>query len=122
MGAFTTFYNRLRCLDTLPWTGLYSLALRQAREQSARIDDVQEMAIDGPDANAPDAGAGHSAAGGRVDGFQHLESEAHPAGPGDRSRHPARFQLRAEDRGERKLGKGKRSGYSGAQGISRPRR
>jgi hypothetical protein len=38
----------------------------------------EEMEIDGAHKNAPDAGVGHHASGGGLDGFQHLEPEAYP--------------------------------------------
>ena len=40
---------------------------------------AEEMALNGPHANAADVGIGHRASSGGVDGFQHLEPEAYPA-------------------------------------------
>src|SRR6267378_7702465 len=88
-GPFTTFYKPLRWLDTLLLAGLYSLALVRVSGPLGEDQNVQEMAIDGPHSNASDAGVGHCAPGGRLDGFQHLEPEAHPAVWGRRSCDPA---------------------------------
>src|SRR5258708_19754879 len=78
-GPFTTFYKPLRWLDTLLPAGLYSLALARVSGPLGEDQNVQEMAIDGPHANASDAGDGHSAPAGTLDGFPHFQPASHPA-------------------------------------------
>ena len=77
--VFTTFYNHLRCLDTLAQRGLYSLTLVRVSEQSGEAGNVQEVEIDRTHKNAPDVGAGHRAPCSSADGLQHLEPETYPA-------------------------------------------
>ncbi len=77
--SFTTFYNHLRCLDTLAWRGLYNLAVIRINEQSGEGENVQEVAIDRTHEDAPDAGTGHRAPCGGPDGLQYLEPETYPA-------------------------------------------
>jgi hypothetical protein len=75
--AFTTFYNRLRWLDTFtPWAP-YSLAVFRVDSWENEDEIVQEMEIDGPHANAAPTGVGHCAAGSGFNGIQYMESEAH---------------------------------------------
>src|SRR5271154_2637157 len=98
--AFTTFYNPLRWLDTLPLVELYSPVLVKMSEQSSEAGNAQEVAIDGPHANAPNAGAGHRAPGRGLDGLYYVAPEACATLRGPRGGHPARVFRRAEDRGK----------------------
>src|SRR5262245_46436424 len=79
------------------------------------------MAIDGPDTNTPDSGAGHLPTRGRLDGPEHVEPKASSTRQVDRSGYPARFSIRAEDRREEKLGSGDRHPLISAKRVSKPR-
>src|SRR5229473_7881846 len=79
---------------------------------------AKEMALNGSYANAADAGIGHRASSGGVDGFQHLEPEAYPAVGSGRSGLSTRLFSRFEDRRKQKLAQGLRHGYAHSQPVS----